>query len=94
MGLADDIRTLEARYEAGQPVGQELAETLAEMITRKGSKRLVVAYFEDLANVLENLGRYSELVTAAGGVDPADLGAWDCQDAVAAWLAQQSGTDA
>ena len=89
MGLRDDIVTLEARLEAGQPVGQQLAEAYAEMITRKNSKRLIFSWFEDLAKVLENLGRYSELIAAAGGVDPADLGAWDCQDAVANWLAAQ-----
>jgi len=94
MGLRDDIATLEARFEAGHQVGQQLAEAYAEMITRKNSKGLVFSWFRDLASVLENLGRYSELINAADGVNPADLGAWDCQKAVAAWLAQQQSPDA
>jgi len=94
MGLRDDIATLEARFEAGHEVGQELAEAYAEMITRKGSKRLIFSWFGDLVEVLENLGRYGELITAADGVDPAHLGAWDCQKAVAAWLTAQQSPDA
>ena len=58
MGLRDDIVTLEARFEAGQEVRQQLAEAYAEMIGRKGSKRLVWAWFNVLAEILDELGRY------------------------------------
>jgi len=90
MGLRDDIATLETRFKAGQEVGQELAEAYAEMVTRKNSKRLIFSWYEDLAEVLEKLERHGELIDAANGVDPAQLGAWDCQDVVAIWLARQS----
>jgi hypothetical protein len=90
MGLQGDITGLQARFEAGQDVGQQLAEALAEMVTRKGSKRLIWSWFGDLAETLKALGRYDELVQAADGVDPANLGPWDCQAAVEAWLAKQA----
>jgi len=44
---------------------------------------------QHLADLLNNLGRYGELIAAADGVDPANLGAWDCQDVVTSWLKQQ-----
>ena len=92
MGLRDDISTLEARFgsDSGtQDDGHALALAIAEMIGRKGAKRLVWAYFDDLALVLEKLGRYDELIEAAGGVDPATIGVWDCQAAVGDWLEMQ-----
>ena len=89
MGLKDDIRTLEARFDVDLEAGQELAEAFAEMIVRKGAKRLIWSYFGDLADVLKKLGRYDELIEAAGGVDPATIGVWDCQAAVDAWLKMQ-----
>lgn len=93
MGLAETISTLEAQYagpQTTQDIGQQLALALAKMIGRKGSKRLVWSYFDDLARVMESLARYDELVEAAGGVDPGSLGVWDCQEAVAAWLESQA----
>lgn len=90
MGLRDDIATLEARLEAGREVGQELAEAYAEMISRKNSKRLIMSWYDDLANLLNSLDRYRELVEAADGVDPDKLGAWDVQAAVSKWLAAQT----
>ena len=54
MGLADTIRTLEAHFQADPSLknGQALAMALAEMISRKNSKRLIFAYFRDLAHVM------------------------------------------
>ena len=89
MGLADDIRTLEARFDVDLGAGQALAEAFAEMTVRKSSKGGVRAYFNDLAAVLKKLGRYGELIEAAGGVDPATIGVWDCQAAVKDWLEMQ-----
>ena len=93
MGLRNEIRTLEARREAGQGMGRELALAYAEMVTRKSSKRLIAAWHEALADLLEQEGRHGELIEAAGGVDPAALGAWDCQAAVGAWLEHQMGKE-
>lgn len=89
MGLASDISTLEARVEAGQNVADELALAYAEMVTRKSSKRLVWAFFDSLKRVMENAGRYDELIQAGGGADPACMGVWDCQNIVVKWLDDQ-----
>lgn len=89
MGLRDDIMTLEARQSAGQDVVTPLAEAYAQMVGRKSSKRLVWSWFDSLADLLEKAGRYPELIVAAGGVDPSDLGAWDCQEAVGKWLRKE-----
>ena len=88
MGLKDTIQTLEARHEVGHDVVQELADAYAEMILRKGSKRLILAWFDDLATLLKEAGRHDELVKAAGGVDPVRLGAWDIQKAVEVWMSK------
>jgi len=88
MGLRDDIQTLEARFENDESVGQELAKALATMITRKASKHLIQAWFEDLAEVLQELGRYEELVDILN-VDPEVAGPWNCQEIVKLWLAKQ-----
>lgn len=93
MGLQDDIYTLEARFyseQRDQDDGHKLAKAVAEMIGRKSSKRLIGGYFDDLQQVLNELGRYDELVRIAGGVDPESLSAWDCQDVVELWLDKQS----
>lgn len=90
MGLEDDITTLETRFSASIPrspeIGNKLALALAKMIGRKASKRLIWHYFRRLADVLRELGRYSELTTIANGSDPAHFGAWDAQAAVTDWL--------
>ena len=89
MGLRDTITTLEARLQAGQDVAEELAIAYAEMASRKDSKRLFWHWFNLFATHLKSHGRYSELVAVAGGIDPQHLGVWDCQEAVATWLAQE-----
>lgn len=92
MGLSDDIQTLRAHYKSGgdQGDGHRLAKAIAEMIGRKSSKEWIWGHFEDLQEVLNELGRYDELIeVAAGGVDPVSLGAWDCQEAVGLWLEKQ-----
>jgi len=94
MGLEDDITTLETKYLASQSpeTGNKLALALAEMIGRKASKRLVWSYFNQLTDVLRELGRYDELIAAADGVDPANSGVWDAQAAVTDWLQEQQRT--
>lgn len=89
MGLADDIRTLQAKYEVDASHGQALAEALAEMIGRKNSKRLIWALFYELSDLLGKLDRSDELTKAAGGIEPERLGVWDLQGAVGAWLSTQ-----
>ena len=90
MGLRDDITTLEAQREAGQEVSQKLALAYAEMIVRKGSKRLISAWYDALADLLGDNHRFQELVRAAGGVNPDELGIWDIQAAVRTWLESQT----
>jgi len=72
MGLQDDITTLEVAFwseDGTQDDDHALAMALAEMITRKSSKRLIWAYLDDLKQVLDDLGRYEELVEVRG-IDP------------------------
>lgn len=85
MGLSDKINTLEAREQAGQDVSNELALAYAEMTIRKSARRGVEYYFQLLKDTMKKCGRYQELVRAAGGVDPSNIGVWDCQAAVELW---------
>jgi len=94
MGLRDDIDTLEAQHKAGQDVSQKLALAYAEMVARKGSKRLVSVWYNALADLLGDNCRFQELVQAADGVNPDDLGIWDIQATVKTWLESQIHPDA
>jgi len=89
MGLLDDIKTLEERREVGQSVGKELSIAYAEMAVRKCSQRLFWSWFDDLAMQLKEDGRYDELIQAAGGLDPDNIGWQDAQEAVNTWLSNE-----
>ena len=90
MGLIDTIKTLETRQHYGQDVAQELTRAYAEMCVRKSSQNLMWYWFERLYRQLEDLGRIQELISAANGVDPVQIGWTDCQDAVQVWLTGQN----
>lgn len=88
MGLRDTIQTLEARRGAGQDVDRELACAYAEMCSRKNSRVLIRNWFDRFADLLDEMDAYGEVVDVSG-VDPAQCGVWDMQDAVSRWLAAQ-----